>query len=137
MTIQDLLSKFDAEIYADLEADEDIGDLKMAAAIVIEERMAYRDAVEPKRDDAIVALWSWTPLRHPLKKPEHYYKAKRLRRKNKGIAKDKAKQKQLRSAITDALRRATPAKLGMLSFDDFFRTDEGSMGRKPTIGETE
>ena len=112
MTIQELLNKFDTVIYAGLEADESIDDVRTATEIIIDERMTFSGRLEPSRDDAVVALWTlcFIPIPGgPPKTPEHKEKAKRYRRRKvRRIKNDKEKQKKVRADITDRLRLVAP-----------------------------
>lgn len=141
MTIDELLGKYNVVIKGHLERRESLDDIKVAARIVIEERMTYGGRTEPSSDDASVALWSlcFIPIPGgPPKMPDHTKKAKRYRRKRvRLISKSGKKQKQMREDVTDRLRKVSPDGLWHVRFEDLFRTDEESTGREGPIGEAE
>lgn len=135
MTIDELLNKFESAILEGLEPGESPDDVRMAARIIIESRLAFTERQEPVKDDAVVALWvlCFIPIPGgPPKTAKYKDDAKRYRRRKiRRIKGDKEKQNQVRADIKEKLLYVTPDDLPHLRFDDLFETGEPTSTFEP------
>lgn len=135
MTIDQLLKKFENAILRGLEPGESADDVRMAARVIIERRLAFTERQEPVQDDAVVALWAlcFIPIPGgPPKTPEYKDKAKRYRRKKvRRIKNEREKQKQVRADIKEKLLYVTPGDLPHVRCEDLFETSEPTSTFEP------